>query len=194
MKSEINVKRYIPFEMTAHIFGCNCEVFYTENEIHKKFFAVGFVGKATKYNFYYSFSTKERMLDHINTFLANNISANIEKEKRKAEQKEKAKDVTVNVGDMFHKSSGYSMTFSECYQVVAVKGKIATLKRLVGNYNDSSYGSGRVTYTKNNFMDTENEVTKRILTNYDGNPKFKFDYGYATLTNESVSHYYSWMD
>lgn len=193
MISEINSTRWISTQMDSHIGGCNCEVFYTSNSVKNKFYAIGFIGKSSKHNFYYNFSSKDSMIAYINNFLTNNKNAYEAKMKRKAEKKEQAKTVEVNVGDMFHYSYGYSMTFSECYQVVAIKGKTATLKKLVGSSVDNDYGSGRMKYEKDNFYSDE-EIKKRILVSYDGKPTFKIGHGHARLTSESESHYYSWMD
>lgn len=102
----------------------------------------------------------------------------------------------VKVGDIFHCSWGYDMTINDYYQVVGLtpSGKSVKVRKLNKELvNSGEYFQGREMPIKDNFA-TDNILTKRLSTDYAGNPDIKItSYSWAILWN-GESNYFNHMD
>lgn len=201
MESTVNSNRYIPSAMDTNLDynECgNCEVFFTNTNENsgKAFYVIGFVGKSKNSSFHYRFSTKERMMNHIEQFVENckkNLAYKLE---RKAKQKAANALVTVKVGQIFHYSWGYDQTNCDFYQVISVKGKTAVLKAIGSRIVKGSEGfmCCNLVAVKDSFLsgNRAETITKRVQAGYNGEAMFSMDFGSLTLTDESTPHYSSW--
>ncbi len=108
----------IPSDMTQ-LFNEDAIEVYTKT-VDGKMVAMGFAGKRTKPDFYYRFSTVERMYEYINNWRTNIESHNTYVK----EQKEKRlQDTTLKVNDILEGTWGYEQTNVTFYQVLKVVGK-----------------------------------------------------------------------
>ena len=98
----------------------------------------------------------------------------------------------VKVGDIFHCSWGYDMTINDYYQVVDLtpSGKSVRVRKL--NKETVKYGeyfTGREMPIKDNFA-TDNIMTKRLGTDYMGQPDIKItSYSWARLWDGESNHF-----
>lgn len=98
-----------------------------------KFLAKGFLGKAGKPTFYYSFKTIEKLDKYAAEFVANRASSLAYKAERKAAA---AAPVAVNVGDIFKAVWGYDQTNVDYYEVTKVIGKATVEIREIAAYGE----------------------------------------------------------
>lgn len=199
MKSLINESRYVPSFMNAHRENesGSAEVFYTTTaSANGKFLAIAYSGKRKAKDWFYYFKTEERMLDAIEKHFTDIKVREDNNIVRKRDQKAKDDSVTCKVGDIFHYSWGYDQTNCEFFQVVAFKGKTATLRNIGSKSVPGSSGfmCEHVIPVKDAFItgNMAETITKRIKSNYNGDPSFSMDFGSLTLTTENSSHYSSW--
>lgn len=208
MKSVINSNRWIPSNHNCHIdymqkgedfVFANCEIFYTEVPVNGKVSAIAFVGKGKNSSWYYSFKNVESMKSYIDKFIEECKYVENYKLIRKEKQKMANASIsdTVKVGDLFHYSWGYDQTNCEFYQVIAVKGKTATLQRISSKSvpNTQGFMSEQVSPMKDAFIQSpygDDVIKKRIQASYDGKPYFSMSFGSLTQTTENSTHYSSW--
>lgn len=199
MKSTVNPNRYVPFYMNAHI-DCmelgNCEIFYTTVAASGKWGAIAYMGKSKNHSWHYNFKSEERMNEYIKKYIDERKLMENNKKLRKEEQKKRNASVSVEVGQIFHYSWGYEQTNCEFFQVVAVKGKTATLRAIGAKVVKGSSGfmSCRLSPIKDSFLtgNFEETITKRVKASYDNTPTFSMECGSISLTSEDSSHYSSW--
>lgn len=164
-------------------------------EIHGKFLCMGFSGKRSKNDFYYSYSTKEAMCEKIEKYLKSLVEVHEYKQAAKKKQKEANENVKVNVGDIFVTSWGYDQTNVDFYQVVEVKAKTVIIKSIASKTVEGSsyYDSCRVKPIKDKFIEGNRgeTLTKRIL-GYNGKPYLSMEFGSARLVEEGQDFYCSW--
>jgi hypothetical protein len=194
MKSEINPNRMVPSFCNGHREDSTVkyEVFYTVAAVNGYFFAIGYGGKRTKHDFYIRFNSEDKMRSYINDqfeFVKSTFEAKAEK---KAKEKVDNDNIIVNVGDIFCHSWGYDQTNVDFYQVIEVKGKTATIKRIHGKHVNGSDGfmSCQVSPDKDNFTN-DDPMQKRIKC-YGSKAYFSTKYGSMQSTTETSKHYMSW--
>jgi len=196
MKSYVNELRDVPSSMNGHRAGLDekeFEVFFTSCPSRGKYFAMGFIGKGKKHNFYYSFSSEEKMYNYIDSF-CNQCAADLESKKARKEAAKKLNtEVTCEVGQIFKYSWGYDQTNVDFYQVTEVRGKKVTLREIGYKTVRGSEGfmCDHVTPVKDNFI-TTHTITKILHAGYKGVPSFTMPYGSLTLTSENEKSYRSW--
>lgn len=195
MKSEINPLRYVPSFCNGHIDlidRLKVEIFYTIGELEKGYYAIAYSGKRKKDDFFYRFSTKEKMEKYIEDYIKGIENTLKAKQERKVAQKEMAKNVVVKVGDLFCNSWGWEQTNVDFYQVIKVTNKTAVLAPISGKSVEGSAGymSCQLVAVKDSFTGGEN-LTKRIQS-YDGKPYFSMEFGSMSPTTETQKHYCSW--
>lgn len=112
---------YTPKEYTEKVTrdGIEAEVFLMEQR--DKFLAMGFGGKRSKPDFYFSFRAEESRTRHVDKYFDNLAARKEATETRKAEKK--AFEHTLKVGDILYTSWGYDQTNIDYYQVTEVVGK-----------------------------------------------------------------------
>lgn len=199
MESTINKDRWVPSSLNQHIVNeeGKCEIFFSDEIVGGRFYAIAYMGKGGKPAWNYSFKTKERMMEYIENYITERKVMEMSKKVRQEEKKKRNSEVTVKVGDLFHYSWGYDQTQAEFYQVVEVKGKTATLRRISAKSvpNTQAYMCEHVSPMKDHFVDTNyggETIKKRIQAYYDGSPCFSMPYGSLTPTTEESKHYSSW--
>lgn len=88
---------------------------------------MAFAGKKAKPVFYYRFSTKEQMKEHIKTW-AKQLKEEAARKAKYAADKKKPNEM--KVGDIMYDSWGWEQTNIDWYEVVDVKGSFVVLKQL----------------------------------------------------------------
>lgn len=93
------------------------EVYYKEKD--GKPIVMGFAGRRTKPDFYYRFSTRERMTEYLNNW-RKNLEARDEQVKKR--QQERLAPTTLKKGDVLYGTWGYDQTNVDFYEVISVLG------------------------------------------------------------------------
>lgn len=96
--------------------------------------AIGYSGKRGRHDFWISFRSEARMLDHVEKWL-NGLHGTAERKvKRAADRKSElaAAASAVAVGDIFVSSWGYDQTNVDFYEVVEVKGAYCLARPIAG--------------------------------------------------------------
>ena len=147
MRSIINAERYIPSALTESIVKpeYGIEVYWSEDPT--MFSAIGFVGKSKKSKFHYRFRSMERMMEHVNGFIADEIKWADRRAAEKAERKQRNSEITAEahfkVGDLLVNSWGYEQTNIDFFVVTAVKGKTIEVAEVYGaQVEGSEYSHG----------------------------------------------------
>lgn len=202
MNSQINPNRYVPSYMNAHFDGYrreewdnvhyNCEVFFTSvPDSRGKWCAIAYRGKALNHSFHYHWDTEAKMTAYIEDFKASCLKLVEYKATKKAEKKVQDNLVECKVGEIYVNSWGFDQTNVDYYQVVAVKGKTATLQAICSQTVEGTEGfmSCQVRPVPNSFCGES--FTKRIQ-GYNGQAYFSFSYGGCSLVKEGQTNYCSW--
>jgi hypothetical protein len=187
--STINPARYIPTAMTKSIVNekYGIEVHYNEEQK----IAIGYCGKSKKHNFYNRYTSADRMMTAIDTFVNNVINNADAKEKAKEKQKAAAAQLSAtdhfNVGDIIVNSWGWEQTNIEFYTVTAVKGKTIEVAEVYSQQVEGSmYGHGMAcNVTPSNVIKENGDTYKlRIKPGYNG--------GAAICQPESYYYMHKW--
>lgn len=143
MKPDYVIKRELNLDPGAvcHNYEDIKVAIYTYRR-NDKFIAVAYQGKRAKESWAYSFKTDLERQKYINEFLMDTSEIKDFKAKRAEEEKiremEKFKDI--KVGDIFHQGGGYEQTNCYFYQLVNLKGKTGTFKRIASDIVPGSEG------------------------------------------------------
>jgi hypothetical protein len=197
MQSTINQNRYVPSYMNGHFDGygevfSNCEVFFTTvPDSRGKWCAIAYIGKRLTNVWHHYWNTKAEMESYIEKFIKSCKETVEYKANIKAEKKKQNDSAICKVGEIYVNSWGYDQTNVDYYQVIAVKGKTATLQEINSEAVEGTDGfmSCRVRPVPNSFHGIP--FTKRIQ-GYNGQAYFSFSYGGCSLVTEGQTNYCSW--
>ena len=126
--------------------------------VSRKFLAMGFLGKAGKPTFYFSFKTLESLDRYAAEFVANRATSVAFKAERKAAA---AAPVNVNVGDIFRAVWGYDQTNIDYYEITRVIGKSTVeIRKIAGKGEDDGFMTGKCVPSPGQFQG--DPMVKRI--------------------------------
>lgn len=161
------------------------------NSISGQLLAKGFIGKAGKPAFYYSYSSEQKRAEALTRFFDNQKRIN----DTKAQQRQKRTEYchSIKVGDIFDNSWGYDQTNVDFYQVVAVPSpKTVVIRPISSQHAPSDYKTssmaGHVVALANNF--TGPEQTKHPY-GHDGKDYLPMEFGSCSKWN-GQPQYESW--
>jgi hypothetical protein len=200
MNSTVNPNRHVPSVCNGHsdyMENGNCEIFYTTTpNFSGKFVAIAYIGKGRTPSWHYTFKTKDRMEDYIETYVTERKRIKFLESKKLQEKKVANSLVKCEVGQIFKYSWGYDQTNVDFYQVTEVKGKRATLRAIEAKTVEGSSGfmCCNVTPIKDNFREGNmaETLTKIVKAGYKGQPTFSMEFGSLSLTSETEQSYCSW--
>lgn len=107
----------------------------------EKFGAIGFVGKANKPAFNYTFRKPERREEHIREFFTNYRDRLARKAAVKSARV--AWVPTYKVGDIFRTCWGYEQTNVEYFEIIEIKGKHAILREICQESVETGWLQGK---------------------------------------------------
>lgn len=151
--------------------------------------AMTFIGKRSKPEWRYKFTSLEKMLKHIDNTISTQYNSNKTKEEQKAKDKILAKEnrSKVQVGDIYCLTSSYENTYVDFYQITAkVSPSKVKAKRIGSTSRENGYASAYKKPIKNDFISEEETYT---VSKY-GN--LRMGYYSAHKTDENSEHYTSW--
>lgn len=134
---------YIPKESTPFTIEGFAAIVYFHEASNGAVYAVGFRGKAQKPAFNYRFNSPARRSEYCFGFLCDEAQG----EERKGDRRAEAKAVRaafvnpLKVGDVIYNSWGYEQTNVDFYQIVEVKGKSITMRK-IGQKADAGRSTG----------------------------------------------------
>lgn len=129
--------------------------------------AIAYKGKSTKKEFYFRFTSKERLDDHLKAFFDK-----CKKETKEKSDKEKAAKAFVHslkVGDIVYDSWGWEQTNIDFYEVTAVpSGKSVKVRKLESITTEHNLGamSGYTVPCPGKFVKDAPELLKRVKLGY----------------------------
>ena len=158
-KDKLLNKRFIPANSKEIVFEKANAVVYKGLD---STILVGYIGKRTKHEFYYSFKTVEARDNFLDKWVKDREQSEQEIKRIKQERKElKSKPHTMKVGDIMYSSWGYDQTNVDFYQVVGVAKNTVKLTEIQSSIRDSGYMSGYVKPVKDAFVSDE-VISKRL--------------------------------
>lgn len=125
--------------------------------------AIGFIGKAIRPSFNYSFKTIERRNAYIADFVENVLSAKKAKLERSAKIKADGREFveSLRVGDIVYRSWGWEQTNVDFYQVVKIGKRSAEIRAIEATVEETSFMAGNTSAIKDAFV--ADSKTIRIL-------------------------------
>lgn len=138
----------VPSGMTCIINQDSIEVY--SKEVDGKFLVMGFAGKRTRPDFYYRFTTKERMNEYISKWRTNLENHN---ERVIARRKERSAPHTLKVDDIMVCSWGYEQTNIDYYQITKLIGStMVEIRQIQEEVVGQSGYHNKVVPMKDNFI------------------------------------------
>ena len=141
--------------------------------------------KATKPYAHYSFKSIGQAEDYIIKQIENMKAHQERKTAYKAERAGTPEMLSqVKEGMIFHASWGYDQTNNDFYQVVAVNGRMVTVREIASQQTGESVGNSmaaNVVALKDHFLENKEPLTKKIQFGSGSQPSLKMaSYSYAT--------------
>jgi hypothetical protein len=152
-------QRYIPegYELSWDDQDLGIQIYYKESPT---ICGLCFVSKAINPTWQYRFKNAEQRLAEVTkTFEWVTAHAN-RKAERKAKKAEASANHGVQVNDVFRSSWGYDQTNIDYYQVIAVTGKTATIRKIAQLSESTEYLQGNCVPAVNHFI---GEPRKKLI-------------------------------
>jgi len=193
MKYKFPREFYIPKGATETAYPEADMVVYT-GEFGGKAFAMGFGGKRSKYDFYYTYSSAERRDEAVAKYVAGGVASMKAKAERKAEKNAKmSKPQPYKVGDLLYTSWGYDQTNVDFYEVVGLFGKRGVVIKAIAGEHVEATGpvSEKIKPAPGKFLDEERYPPIRSIVGPDGHVKARYGY-YASPISADRAVHHSW--
>lgn len=183
-----NISRFIPSGFVQYVPAmktCNKDLFacYVSADITKPS-AIFYIGKRKDHAWFYSFKSKDDMVKKITQSIVNIMSWDDAKKQRKADRKNAT--AGVQVGQIYAYSWDWEQTNVDFFQVVAVKGKLFTIRAIAHKTLPDGTGNSMAAYVapvRDAFLKDSEPIIKR---------SFSMDHGCLDLTTDDSKHYMSW--
>lgn len=147
---ELHTARRAQGDSLMQLKNCDAVVYLNRNAAGKPT-ARGFVGKALKPAFYYSFRDIPQMMKHIAEFQSQQAEIVASKAARASERK--AFRHSLQVGDVLVCSWGYDQTNIDYYQVTELHGAhFVSVREIKANCSDAGNMTGTSTPRVNDFL------------------------------------------
>ena len=184
--------RYIPENSEEIEFKEIKAVAYTfmTNNKNAPYAVITYEGRAKKPTFRFRYETEEDRENKIINWVNNLVIRETLKKERKAKAKEKKDKAfkTVKVGDVFVASWGYNMTIVDFYQLIDLKGKTGTFRKIEGETVSGSAGySGTLKPIKDSMYG------EPFKARFNGDA-IKVDSNYAYKSDWNKEFYFNRMD
>lgn len=180
-------------EGSKMIEKANCKVFMWFKMNH--YFAKAYIGKQSGPAFFHRFITLEQCENYVVKFLEEQQKIVDYKNTERALVKQARAEFKnpCKVGDLFSYSWGYEQTNVDFFQVIAVKNKSVTLRRIAAKTIESTGPmSSHVVAHKDHFI--SEEVMEKVIKSYKNSKEYFFSmpHGAGYPTTETETHYCSW--
>lgn len=122
--------------------------------------AIGYVGKRTKRDFFYTFTSLEQRDRYVDDFFAG-----VERVQQSKRERQLAKQSFLHglaVGDILYATWGYDQTNVDFYQVIRTTDKTATIRMIAQETTSTGWCQGTALPCKDSFVDDEPEMVKRV--------------------------------
>lgn len=137
-----------------------CEITGT---VGARFYAVGFIGKAGKPAFNYSFKSAERRAEWVAQWFKSQDSAAASKASRASVKKaQRAAGHQLAVGDVLRSSWGYDQTNIDYYEVTALVGKrMVEIRELAQETEETQFMQGKCVPVKGSYL---GEAMRKVVS------------------------------
>lgn len=150
-----------------------------------KFLAMGFSGKRSKPDFYYSFSSQQNQENYIKRWV--NVLERYQEKKNELKRVQKEFYHTLKVGEILYSSWGYDQTNIDYYEVVEVKSKKSVvIQKIACSISDNGSMSGSALPKKGAYCG--DKMLKRVSV---GNT-VRVENGYTASRWDGEPKYCSW--
>lgn len=181
-----NISRFIPSgftQYTPNLPGYNSDLFACYVDMTKNA-AIFYIGKRKDHAWFFRFPNVDAMKKKISDSISAVMSWDDAKKQRKADRKNAT--AGVQVGQIYAYSWGWEQTNVDFFQVVAVKGKLFTIRAIAHKTLPNGTGNSMAAYVapvRDAFLKDSEPIIKR---------SFSMDHGCLDLTTDDSKHYMSW--
>lgn len=162
MRTFTTTERYVPqgYELSYNDSDLGIQIYFNDKT---GCYGLCYIGKAKKPSWHYRFkSAEQRSQEVARTFKRVQEIAEF-KADRKAKKAEASANHGVKVNDVFRSSWGYDQTNIDYYQVIAVTGKTATIRKIAQLSENTEYLQGNCVPAVNQFI---GEPKKKLIQKY----------------------------